>query len=136
MEADHHVALVDAWLQRAAADASPPLLLRRFEIAFGALWLRTRTTLGDVTLTAIADRVLYNAAEQFPVFARLSIDAEAGVHTKEIRLGLGAQSNVELERAIRFVLIEFLSVIGNLTAEILTRDLHAALANVEYQGED
>jgi len=136
LEADHHIALVDAWLQRASIDVSSPLLLRRFEVAFAALWVRARTTLGDVTLTAIADRVLYNAAEQFPVFARLSIDADTGIHSKEIRVGLGAQSKSELERAIRFVLIEFLTVIGNLTAEILTQDLHAALASIAYEGED
>jgi hypothetical protein len=37
---------------------------------------------------------------------------------------------IELRRGIRFVLTEFLTVLGNLTAEILTPELHAALSNV------
>jgi hypothetical protein len=36
----------------------------------------------------------------------------------------------ELVAGIRFVLVEFLTVLGNLTAEILTSELHAELSNI------
>jgi hypothetical protein len=61
-----HETCVDGWLERSAKDLSPPVLWRLFTQAFGVLWARTKTTLGEVTLTAIAERVLYNASEKFP----------------------------------------------------------------------
>ena len=39
-----------------------------------ALWNRANLTLGEVTLTAIVDRVLYSAAEQFPPFESLKVE--------------------------------------------------------------
>ncbi len=45
-----------------------------------------------------------------------------------LRESLGVIPPEELTGAIRFVLVEFLSVIGHLTAEILTPALHAQLA--------
>jgi hypothetical protein len=42
----------------------------------------------------------------------------------------------ELEAAIRYVLVEFLTVLGNLTAEVLTPALHAELSKLESKGAE
>jgi hypothetical protein len=60
-EADH-VGHVDAWLDGAAKTLTSAQLITLFEQALGALWRRTEVTLGEVTLTAIVDRVLYTAS--------------------------------------------------------------------------
>ena len=125
-----HVAHVDAWLKRSAKDLSPEVLLQLFERALGVLWARTTTTLGDVTLTAITDRVLYNASEQFPLFSSLEVEPTGGIQFRELRARVSSVSVSELKEAIRFVLVEFLTVLGNLTAEILTPELHSALSHV------
>ena len=126
-----HSAQVDTWLERSAKKLPAGALLGLFERAFAALWARTATTLGEVTLTAIADRVLYNAAEQFPLFAAVTVDASGGIQCRELRARIGAVRPAELKDATRFVLVEFLTVLGNLTAGILTRELHAELASIE-----
>ena len=95
-------------------------------MAFGVLWSRAHRTLGDVTLTAIADRVLYVASEQFPAFSTLTLDA-AGPTWDQFRQQVASVPEDELMRGARFVLVEFLSVLGNLTAEVLTPPLHAEL---------
>jgi hypothetical protein len=41
---------------------------------------------------------------------------------------------IELREAIRFVLVELLTVLGNLTAEILTPALHAEISRVARPG--
>ncbi len=124
-EAEHQV-VVNAWLRRTAKGHSVDSLLQAFEDACAALWQRSQTTLGDVTLAAIAERVLHVAAEQFPMLASLKIEA-SGVSCKELR----SHSNrgcEELSDAIRFVLVEFLTVLGDLTADVLTPALHAELS--------
>jgi hypothetical protein len=94
------------------------------------LWSRTKTTLGEVTLTAIAERVLHNASEHFPFVCQLTGEASGGGQFRDLDAQAGAVDGAELIAGIRFVLTEFLTVLGNLTAEILTPVLHAALSNV------
>jgi hypothetical protein len=114
---------------QAAKGLSSEQSLQLFELAMAALWNRALLTLGDITLTAILDRVLYNASERFAPFESLRIEGN-GLNFRELR----SQSNVldqrELEEAIRFVIVEFLVVIGNLTADILTPILHSELLKV------
>ncbi|HZL16248.1 MAG TPA: hypothetical protein VFG23_00755 [Polyangia bacterium] len=130
----HHAACVEAWLTRSAAASSPETLLRLFEAALGAIWLRTKTTLGEVTLTAIAERVLHNASEKFSLLWSLKVEPAAGIQCRELRERIGSVPPTELLGAVRFVLVELLTVLGSLTAEILTPELHAELYNVSLPG--
>jgi hypothetical protein len=128
-EADH-AAHVDAWLE--AANAAPPAqLVTLFEGALSALWRRAEVTLGEVTLTAIVDRVLYTASETHPLLSTLTIE-KAGISFDGFR-EQGAQ-HANLPEAVCLVLVEFLTVIGHLTDEILTPALHAELSKVALEG--
>jgi hypothetical protein len=126
----HHAAFVDAWLKRSAKDVSPELLLTQFEAALRALWEPTKITLGEVTLTAIAERVLHNASEKYPFLSALEVEPSGGIQCRGLRERIGSVDRSELTNGIRFVLMEFLTVLGNLTAEILTPELHAELSKV------
>ena len=123
-----HDACVGAW-QRAAKGLSSERLLEAFEHAFAVLWRRAYRPLGDVTLVAIADRVLVTAAERFPALAGLKI-AATGLHCQALRERLRDIHDDELTAGLRFVLVEFLTVLGNLTAQVLTPALHAELAAI------
>ena len=128
-DAGQHAPCVNAWLERAGRGLSSPALRRLLEAALGALWVRTQTTLGEVTLTAIGERVLYTAAEKYPFLASFKIDPPRGIELRAVE-GLPVPTEAELKEACRFVLIELLSVLGNLTAQILTAELHAELTAV------
>ena len=125
-----HAAFVDAWLARSAKDLSPDVLLTLLETALGALWARTKTTLGEVTLAAIAERVMYTASEKFPAFSALRVDPTSGISLGNLRKRTSSLHDNGLMEGSRFILVEFLTVLGKLTAEILTPELHAELGNV------
>jgi len=127
IDVGHHAACVDAWLERTAKDLSPEDLLRLLEAALNALWAETQITLGVVTLTAITERVIHNAAEKFPRLSSLKVEPTGGVSVGEWKT---AVRDARLLEGSRFVLVEFLTVIGNLTAEILTPELHSELGSV------
>jgi len=129
---DHgqHALCVDTWLERSAAGLAPDALLRLLEAALDAVWIRTKTTLGEVTLTAIAERVLHNASEQFSLLWSLKIEPTTGIQCRELSDRIGSVEPAELREAIRFVLVELLTVLGNLTAEIFTPALHAEISKV------
>lgn len=130
----NHSACVDAWLERVGEDLPPAGLLDLLEAALRTLWTRTSTTLGDVTLYAIMSRVLHNAGEKFPAFATLDVAPDGELKWHAARERAAALSGAELRAGIRFTLIEFLTVLGNLTAEILSPELHAELARVAPVG--
>lgn len=133
----NHGAYVAKWMERTAVGFPPAKLLQVFEEAFGALWSRAHQTLGDVTLTAIVDRVLYTATEQHPMLSSITVEA-TGLRSEELRARADALSHDELAGAIQFVLVEFLTVLGNLTADILTPALHFELSKIGLRktGED
>jgi hypothetical protein len=123
-----HVKYVREWMKR-ASQVSSDQLAQLFEKALTALWHRAYFTLGDITLMAIVDRVLYNATEKFSVLASLKLDAN-GVNFGELQNRASSISDRELRDAMQFVLVELLTVVGNLTAEILTPALHSELSNI------
>jgi hypothetical protein len=130
---DDHRACVNAWMARAAKDdPAPERLIEAFEQAFAALWRRAHRTLGDVTLMAIVDRVLYNAAEGFPFLSALKIEA-TGLRCPELRQSAGSSHHDQLAEGLQFLLVEFLTVLGNLTAEVLTPALHSELSKVALE---
>jgi hypothetical protein len=125
-----HLARVDAWLKAVGADAPPERLVGDFAAAFDALWKRAKLTLGDVTLAAIVDRVLYTAVERLPAFSTVRLTPNGEIDVHGLRERLSSVPNSELRDGIRFVLVELLTVIGNLTAEILSPELHAELSRI------
>jgi hypothetical protein len=123
-----HAAQVEAWLDRTAKGLAPSELINLLERALGALWQRAEVTLGDVTLIAIVDRVLHTASEKYAFLSALEV-AKTGIVFEGLR-ELAARSD-SVHEALRVVLVEFLTVLGHLTDEILTPALHAELSRVE-----
>src|SRR6187431_1718021 len=129
MTDDHeHAACVEQWRRRLGDELDAAALIRAFERAYGAVWQRARLTLGDITLVAIGDRVLHDAAEQYPILRDVRLEV-AGISTEELQRRASGLEIQELERAVRTVLVELLAVLGRLTAGVLTPPLHAALSD-------
>jgi hypothetical protein len=126
-----HLEVVNHWMEQAANGLSSAQVLSLFEQAMGALCQRAYLTLGDVTLTAIVDRVLYNAAEKFPLFEVLE-PGTRGINCDKLHNRSFNKDNTDLVEGIRFVLAEFLVVVGNLTADVLTPALHSELCKVAF----
>ena len=78
---------------------------------------------------AILDRVLCVATEQYPFLSALKVEAN-GLRCQELQARADSVEHDQLAQGVRFVLVEFLTVLGNLTAEILTPALHSELLKV------
>lgn len=126
-----HIKQVREWM-KPASRVSPDQLAELFEKAMSALWHRTHSALGDITVAAIVDRVLYNATETHAILGSLKLGAQ-GVDFTEFREQAGSLPDGELREAMQLVLVELLTVVGNLTAEILTPALHSELSRVSLR---
>jgi hypothetical protein len=124
-----HGECVDTWLERTAAGLSPEQEVALLERALAALWSRARRTLGELTLATIVDRVLTSAAVAHPIVAGMRMEANR-VSCDELRRRAATLPDGATRAAIRDLLVEWLTVVGNLTAEIMTPALHDALRDV------
>ena len=122
-ESDHRKC-VDSWLEGRARDLTIAQYVALFDAGVSAVWRRASRTLGDVTLRAIMDRVLHTAADDHPMLSSVSLQAD-GVRVDRLRAR--ARDVGDIEEALRCLLVELLTAIGHLTADILTPPLHEAL---------
>lgn len=127
--------MVESWLQRALVGRPVDEQLAAFEELLGALWRRAHRTLGEVTLGAIVGRVLHVSVQRYPLLAGLGVDG-SGVRFDDLRVRAATLEPELLTGAVRFVVVELLTVLGNLTAEILTPPLHDELARAGPDGPD
>ena len=125
-----HDERVAAWMEHHAKKLTSPQLLQLFDEALRSLWERSHRTLADVTLLAIVDRVLHTSAARFPHLAALKVDA-GGFRCEELELRGARVPAEEVARSIHFFLVEYLTVLGNLTAGILTPALHSELSRFD-----
>jgi hypothetical protein len=126
-----HIATVDAWLRRSLEHDPDIDIVGLFGVAVEALWSRAVTTLGSVTLTAIAERVLYAATGRYGFLATVNPRPNGDSRWKQhLHERLTSVPRSELIEGLRYTLIEVLTVIGRLTAEILSDELHGALVAV------
>jgi len=130
-----HDAFVIAWMSQAVAGYSARQLIELLERALNALCEAAKKTLGEVTLTAIVDRVLYNAVERHPYLENLTFESSQ-VSCKKLLEMANLPDETTVREGLRFVLVEFLTVLGNLTAEILTPVFHAELEKLAAAAKD
>lgn len=131
---DHesHRATVSAWMVTASGGLARGGLVALLDVATAAIWQRAQRTLGDVTLAAIVDRVVSTSAEQFPCLATGTVGRSGVVFASPDGNEPALDDDDEqLRAAIAFFLVELLTVIGHLTADILTPVLHEALTRVK-----
>jgi len=126
-----HRAAVDAWIKQAIEGADTAELVELFRVAIETLWSRAVTTLGSVTLIAIAERVLATATRRYGFLSAINPRPNGDARWKQqLRERLAQVPRSELIEGLRFAFVELLTVIGRLTAEILSPELHAALLEV------
>ncbi|HRI69209.1 MAG TPA: hypothetical protein PK156_33495 [Polyangium sp.] len=129
---------VDAWMKTLAAN--PPslavdALLRHFQQALDAIWHQAHEPLGEVTLNAIAARVLFISKERFPGLSGINIGRN-GISLDELQERTNTLRPPELSESLRFLLTELLRVLGVLTANVLTPWLHAELSKIALPQPD
>lgn len=123
-----HEVVVTAWLERAARGARVETM-EAFEHAFTALWRRAHVTLGEVTLKAIVERVLDAASEKYPTLTSIVV-VDSGLRCDDLRTAADLTDD-QVPAALGHVLLEFLTVLGDLTAQVLTPALHHELSKCE-----
>lgn len=125
-----HVEIVDGWLEQSAKGLPSDALVRLFDDALTELQRRTLLTLSEVTLHAILDRVLYQSQQRYPLLTTLRIEKN-GISLGPVKADLELKTPTEITQAFRFLIVELLTILDNLTAGILIEPLYKVLLNIK-----
>jgi hypothetical protein len=130
---ERHAAVVGAWFERVAKGLPAEALVDATEVAFDAIWRRALQVLGEITLMAIGERVVLHAADEVPLLAALQIEPK-GLDAHALRERAAAVGREQLTHGLCGLLVELLAVLERLTAGVLTRPLHDAIARLGSDG--
>src|SRR6476661_7289565 len=103
-DSSEHAAYVNTWVERLPGSLAPDQLVSAFEQGFGVLWRRSERTLGDVTVSAIADRVLDDVSAEVPLLAVLKVEHRVGIQFGELRRRVRAEDVDQIREGMRAVL--------------------------------
>ena len=129
MKKTDHAKHVDDWMDQVVKDAPATSLLLLFETAWAALWRRAEGAAGQVTLGAVAELVRVESVNKFPILSPLKLDA-TGLSCKALLDSADTLEKGVLQEGLRFMLVEFLTVLGDLTDQILTPGLYEELSRI------
>jgi circadian clock protein KaiC len=130
MEENSHSRHVRSWMEHAAKEVPSSALLVLFEEAWRALWRRSESAVGEVALESISQLIRANAVERYPFLSPLILKGPE-VSYKALLGSLEELDKAELQAGLCIMLVEFLSVIGDLTDQILTPGLYEVLSRIE-----
>ncbi len=101
--------------------------------AIYAVEQRTLKTLSSVTLEVVLDRALIQSQEKFSLLTSIKVLPKGLEFSDFLKSEHFQKPNEELIHALRHLLVEILTVLGNITAGILTKPLHDELSKVVYK---
>ncbi|MGZ3693609.1 MAG: hypothetical protein ACXWQO_05425 [Bdellovibrionota bacterium] len=127
-----HKTLVSAWAEKNTKGLNAEQLVRLFSAAIRAVEQRCLTTLSSITVMVVLDRALEESKETYAFLSDITVE------TQGLDLGglLGKCKNYKLEElreGLQDLLIGLLTVIGNITADILTAPLHKQLLEINCE---
>jgi hypothetical protein len=124
-----HSKQIDDWIRQNSGELPSEKLVVIFSEAIQAIQKRAGTTLSEVTLGAIFDRVLHMSQQKFTLLSQAKI-ASNGIALDALMVHASNLERDKIIGAFRFFLIELLTLLGNLTADILTKPLYRELFKV------
>lgn len=135
MKADQnniHKELVNLWEEKNTKDLRDEQLVQVYTSAFQSIETCCLATLSRVTVNVVIDRVLHIGSEKFPILSLLTIEP-SGLSLKALILNIKNYKTEELKNALSYLLVEFLTVISNITSDVLTASLHKELMEVSSE---
>ena len=126
---DIHTKVVSAWEEKNTKALTSEQLVQVFGSAIRAIEQRCLITLSSITVKVVVDRVLHESTEKFSILSKVSIESAGLDFSALLKMGVDEKTE-ELRKALHYLVVELLAVLGNITANILTVSLHKELMSV------
>lgn len=129
-----HAAQLATWIEATTQGLSSHKTLGLFEQTITALWTTSRSILSSVLLLAVSERVLFHGSTHHPILKLVEVNV-SGFNFDELRKTAKKISHDQIVAALRQVLTDFISILGDITNEVLSPILFQVLAKINLQNE-
>jgi len=129
-----HAKKVDEWISKSVVGLEQVDQARVFASAILAIENRILLTLSSITWKAILERALSQSIEQHPLLSGIKVEAH-GLSIAELLPTLQSEQTNQVIESFRFFIIELMTIVGNLTAEVLSEPLYRVLSEVVADGK-
>jgi hypothetical protein len=123
-----HIRKVNEWETSHGTGLSSKELVNLYSSAIQAMVRRSLETLSAITVLVVLDRVLNEVKEGYPFLSEIKADSQ-GINFDSFLEKEGLDPE-EFKRALHEFLVGLLTVLGNITADILTTPLHKELMTI------
>ena len=127
-----HAKYVNTWMARATKGRPAASVLEQFEGAWGRLWRRSESAVGEIVLVSIAEMIRSNGADRYPFLSPLKLGT-ADVSCNMLLQAKPALEKSELQEGLGFLLSEFVTVVGDLTDQIISPGLYQELSRITLE---
>ncbi len=124
-----HQSIVISWEEKNIKNLRTDQAIHVFGNALQQVERRCLVTLSSVTVQVVLDRIIHEGIEKYPILKEVTIEVD-GLNFKNISQKKDHYDLKEINSAFRYLIIEFLTVIGSITSEVLTAPLHKELMTV------
>ena len=121
-----HAKKVDEWISKSVVGLEQVDQARVFASALLEIENRVLLTLSSITWKAILERALSQSSELHPLLLGIKVEAH-GLSIAGLLPSLQSEHTNQVIESFRFFIIEILTIVGNLTAEVLTEPLYRVL---------
>lgn len=129
---ESHANQVNEWDAKICAGLDLKSFVRTYECAIQAVENRSLITLSSVTLKVVVDRALNESIEKFALLSWATVEPER-IDLSRLLEKCESYDPTEIRKALRFLLIKILNVLGNITADVLSPALHSELMLVNAE---
>ncbi|MEO5968735.1 MAG: hypothetical protein ABIQ95_02310 [Bdellovibrionia bacterium] len=126
---EYYAGYMDAWFNKNVEGLSTEETVNLLGQTLAVLWESARKTLSEVTLMAVMDRVILINSESFSFLSLVKVEL-GGVRVKELERTASLLRKNAVVGAAKDVLTDFLTIIGNITGEVISRTLITKLSRV------
>ena len=121
-----HAKKVDEWISKSVVGLEQVDQARVLASAILEIENRVLLTLSSITWKAILERALSQSSEQHPLLLGIKVEAH-GLSIAGLLPSLQSEHTNQVIESFRFFIIEILTIVGNLTAEVLSEPLYRVL---------
>jgi hypothetical protein len=130
-----HLSRVKIWAESLILNLSNEQLLDLFENAVGSIWRQTALTISDVTINAVFQRAVFLSSENFSILKKLRVDDDKIDFTELRAQKLLPRDSKEISRAFQCLIANFLTIVENLTAGLLTESIYREAFKIDNIGK-
>ncbi len=124
-----HSAKVDEWEKTASKNIPPADHPQLYAKALHAIVRRSLNTLSSITVMVVMERVIRSTTVRYPILSKVRLNEEI-IDFSNV---LTDAPSATVKEALRAMLVELLTIFGNITADILTASLHDELMKINMQ---